>query len=320
MIAYTNENFMRWSKLGAKKVFFTAAEAIVQKHDNAVFLSADVGRRFGLDAFTAIDPGRYVDVGISEQAMIGVAAGYAAEGFLPYAVAYAPFVSARVLDQVRVVCGAMNSNLIIAGADAGFSAADLGPALTALSDVANMRAIPNMTVIEPADCAEIVKALIAAAELTGPAYIRIVGGPNQPMLHRTDFEFEIGRARVERDGNDFAIIASGPIVLVALAAAERLKADGISAQVINMHTVKPLDTGMLDALTHFSAIATVEEHGAIGGLGGAVAEYYADKVRRPRQLSISAGDRFYPADTRKNTLARAGLDAESIAKRVRAFL
>ena len=200
MIDYSAENLRYFAKLGAKKVFIEAAKEIVLRHGNAVFLSADVGRRFGLDAFTDTDPGRYVDVGISEQAMLGIAAGYAAEGFLPYAAAYAPFVTARVLDQVRILCGAMRTKMVIVGADAGFSAADLGPALTSLSDIANMRAIPNMTVIEPADAAETVKALVAAAEIDGPTFVRVVGGPNQEMLHEKEYDFTVGRADVAREG------------------------------------------------------------------------------------------------------------------------
>ena len=317
MIEFTPENIQKWAKIGIKKVAYVPAAEICQTHENAVFLSADVGRRFDLDRLPA---GRYIDVGISEQAMIGIAAGLAAEGYRPFVAAYSPFVTARVLDFVRIFCGDMRMPLVIAGADAGLSAADLGPALTSLSDIADMRAVPHMAVVEPADCAEAVKAFLAAADWDGPVFLRLVGGPNQAVVHESDFTFEIGKARVEREGADTAIVAAGAMVHASLRAAELLEQRGVSCRVLNMHTVKPLDTAALDALVSFPCIATCEEHSVLGGLGGAVAEYYAAKRVRPRQLLLGVPDTFYAADTRRNVLGRAGLSAEQIAERVLKFL
>ena len=316
----SGEHLARWSEIGAKKVVFEGAKAVLSKHPNAIFLSADVGCRFDLDRLNEIAPGRYLDVGISEQTMIGMAAGLAAEGFLPFAVAYSPFVTARVLDQVRVACGAMNLKMVILGADAGLSAGDLGPALTALSDNGNMRTIPNLNVVEPADCGEIVAAMVEAASADCSTFIRIVGGPNQPMLREGDFDFTLGKARVEREGRDGAILASGPILSECLLAAQLLEQQGLSFSVVNLHTIKPLDQAMLRSLSAFPAVVTVEEHTGFGGLGAAVAEFYAPLRRRPRQLICSLGDRYYPSDLRKNNLIRAGLDGESLAKRILAFL
>ncbi|MBQ2770352.1 MAG: transketolase [Clostridia bacterium] len=316
----TETQLAQWSEMGAKQVVFEGAKAVLKKHPNAIFLSADVGCRFSLDRLEEIAPGHYLDVGISEQTLIGMAAGLAAEGFLPFAVAYSPFVTARVLDQVRVACGAMNLKMVILGADAGLSAGDLGPALTALGDNGNMRTVPNLNVVEPADCGEIIKAMVGAADAEGPAFIRIVGGPNQPMLHEEDFSFTLGKARLEKAGTDGAFIAAGPILKECLEAAELLENQGLSFSVVNMHTIKPLDQEMLQELSTLPAVVTVEEHTSMGGLGSAVAEYYAPLRRRPRQLICSAGDRYYPSDVRRNNLIRAGLDAESLCAAVLRFL
>lgn len=317
MIDYSPESLAAWAKMGVKKVVFEAAREIAENNPRAVFISPDVGRRFRLDAFAALDPKRFLDTGISEQAALSIAGAYAAEGIRPFVVGYAPFVTARALDQIRVLCGAMNLPITIVGADAGYSSATLGPALTALEDVANLRAIPNMTVLCPADCGEIVAALLAASRLPGPSYIRIVGGPNNPLLHHGAFDFTVGKARIERAGTDVVLVSSGLIVTECLQAAALLEKQGLSCQVVNMHTVQPLDTDCIDELiARFPRIVSVEEHSVIGGLGAAIAEYLAEKPAHPPLTRLGTPGRYLSADTRAASLMRAGLSPEGIAARV----
>ena len=313
-LSFAPEDRQFRSTIGPKKNFYYAAKAILETHPNAIFLSADLGCRFDLDKLEKERPGSFIDVGISEQTMIGTAAGLAAEGFLPVAVGYAPFVTSRVLDQVRVCCGVMHLPMIIVGADAGFTTGDLGPALTGLNDLACMRSIPGMTVMEPSDCTEEIKALCAAADLNAPVYVRLTGGPGLADLHEKDYDLIPGKARIERKGTDCAILCCGSILNECLKAANLLEEKSVFASVIHFHTIKPLDEETLKTVSRFFPRAfTVEEHGSCGGLGDAVGRYFAEQGGGCWLTCISAGERDYVPDTRANCLKRAGLDAASIA-------
>ena len=179
-----------------------------------------------------------------------------------------------------------------------------------------MRAIPNITVVSPADCGEIVKAVEAITQYKGPVYLRLTGGPGNPVVYAEEYDFTIGRAITLREGADAAIVATGTMVHTALAAAE----SGISVQVVNMHTIKPLDTYCLDGLLSYRLLVTVEEHTVCGGLGGAVAEYLAPKAKRPPHLLIGIEDVFPHAGSYDYMLKECGLTAEQIAVRIRAAL
>ena len=314
---YTPENARVWSDIGPKMTVVHAAREILKRHPGAVFLTPDLGCRFGLDALESEHPGSFLDVGISEQTLIGAAAGLASEGRLPFAVGYAPFVTSRALDQVRVCCGSMRLPVVIVGADAGFTSGDLGPGLTALNDVACMRSIPGMTVFEPSDGMEEMKALLASAEAGGPVYVRLTGKPGWPVLHENDYDMVPGKARVERNGTDCALLVSGPLLSECLRAAEILEEKNVFASVTHFHTVKPLDEETLRTVSRFFPRAfTVEEHGTCGGFGEAVGRFFAEHGGGCWLTCLSAGERDYPPDTRRNCLERAGLTAERIAETV----
>ena len=284
-------------------------------------MSADLGNSSGLDRFKAMYPEKFLNIGIAEQNMIGVAAGLAKEGYNVFATSFAPFVAMRSSEQIRMNLGYMEMNVKAVAIGSGIVMAFLGNSHYGIEDAAVMRAIPNLTVVCPADCSEIVKTVYAAADYKGPMYIRLTGGPNNPIVYSDEYEFTIGKAVKLREGNDLTFIANGTMVYESLEAAKILEAEGISTAVINMHTLKPLDTSAIDSALSFSkAIVTVEEHSIIGGLGAAVAEYTAKLSKRPPQLSLGLPDAFIDAAEYRFMLTREGLVAPKIAASTASFL
>lgn len=243
--------------------------------------------------FEAALPDQYVDVGIAEANLMSIGAALARTGLLPFVNTMAAFASARALEQVKVDIAYHNLPVRVVGTHSGLSAAQLGPTHHAQQDLAAMRALPNMTVLTPADPDETVRMVRAAAYLPGPVYIRLGRNAIEPVYSDDDAEFVVGRAIELRSGSDVSIIAAGAHpVRLALAAAQRLADSGVSARVLNMHTIKPLDlAAVLAAAEQTRGIVTVEDHGIIGGLGGAVAEALAEH-RPARVHRIGVPDMF----------------------------
>jgi transketolase len=210
--------------------------SVAADHPELMVLSADLGNSSGLDRFKATYPERFLNTGIAEQNMIGVAAGLAKEGFNVFATSFAPFIAMRASEQVRMNLGYMNLNVKAVAIGSGIVMGLLGNSHFGLEDVAVMRGIPNLTIVCPADCAEIVKTVQAAAVFEGPMFIRLTGGPDNPPVYQEDYAFEFGKAITLREGGDVAIIAAGTMVYESLQAALFLAERGVSAQVINMHT------------------------------------------------------------------------------------
>ena len=317
MTAFTPANIRTWSMLGSCGAFGMAALDLPDIDDKTVIVTADLCSFSGLERFRTRFPDRLYNVGIAEQNMIGVAAGLTKEGFNVFATTYATFASTRSCDPVRVHMGYMGFGIKLVGLTAGLSVGILGATHMSIEDVAIMRAIPNMTVLSPADCTETVKATLAAARHDGPVYLRLTGGMNNPVVYKEDYDFQIGKAISLRQGDDITIIATGTMVYQALEAAKILEAKGLSAAVIDMHTIKPLDTGLLDkAFTSSKLIVTVEEHSVIGGLGGAVAEYKSTKQNAPVQLTIGIEDFFPHAGDYAHLLEKCGLTSVQIARKI----
>jgi transketolase len=303
--------------LGSCGAFGMAALEFPEIDDQVLIVTADLRTFSGLDRFSAKFPDRLYNVGIAEQNMIGVAAGLAKEGFNIFATTYATFATARACDQVRVNMGYMKLGVTLVGLTAGLSVGILGATHISVEDIAIMRSIPNMTVLSPADCTETVKAAIACVQHDGPIYLRLTGGMNNPVVYKEDYPFQIGKAITLREGSDVAIIATGTMVYQALEAASLLEAQGISVTVIDMHTIKPLDTDTLDKVFERSKlVVTVEEHSVIGGLGGAIAEYKSNLQHAPKQLTIGIDDFFPHAGDYGYLLEKCGLTAPQISKRI----
>ena len=255
-----------------------------------------------------------MNVGIAEQNLIGVASGLAKDGTPVFATSFAPFISMRASEQIRMNMGYMHLNVKAVGIGSGLAMNTLGSSHFGLEDIAVMRTIPGMTILCPSDGLQIVKCIEAARRYNGPVYIRLSGGSD--IIYGEDFHYEIGKSIILQQGEKVALAATGSIVSQTLQAAESLKDHGIDCTVMDMHTVKPLDTERLDALKEYELVVTVEEHTVIGGLGSAVAEYYACSAQRPRQLIIGIED-FYPhPGSYGYLLEECGLTPGKIAERV----
>jgi len=288
---------------------------MAEKNSDIVVVSQDLGP---FSPFSDRFPDRFFDVGISETNLIGVAAGLAHAGKLPFVIAMGPFVSMRSFEQIRNNCGYNRNNVKILAPCTGLEGGYWGATHHAVEDLGLLRMIPGMTVLCPADPAEGTRAVQAAAEVDGPVYVRF--GYIQPIEGYAD-EFEIGRAAVMREGSDIVIIATGASVIQAITAHDLLQQEGISARVLNMHTIKPIDRGAIEAAAaQIGRIVTVEEHFVNGGLGGAVAEVLAE-LGTGRLVRLGLQDEFvmevasYP-----DILKLVGLDADSIAAATRSML
>lgn len=321
MLEITSSNARQWSRLGSRGVFGQAILALAETKQNMMVLSADLGNSSGLARFKNTYPERFLNVGIAEQNMIGIAAGLAKEDFVVFATSFAPFIAMRASEQIRMNMGYMKLNVKAVAIGSGVSMAFLGNSHFGIEDASVMRSIPNITVVSPADCAEIVKTVFAAADYVGPMYIRLTGAVNNPVVYKEDYDFEIGKAITLREGSDITIIANGTMVYESLEAANLLGAQGISVRVINMHTIKPLDTKVIDtAVKSSKLIVTVEEQSVIGGLGGAVAEYKTSLRNAPPQLIIGLPDTFGETGDYRYLLEKYGLTGEHIAHKIQEFL
>ena len=317
MIDYNRINIRTWSLLGPSGALGTAALELAEESSDVVMLTADLCFFSGLERFKNSYPNNIYNVGIAEQNMLGIAAGLAKEGFIPFANTYASFCCSRCADQVRVNMSYMKLPIKLIGLTAGYGAGILGATHVSIEDVSLMRALPNITVISPADCTEIIKAILAASKTSDPTYIRLTGPMNTPIVYKEDYDFQIGKAITLREGVDVAIISTGSMVAQALMAAKLLEDDGISCTVINMHTIKPIDKDMIFKVNDKHAlIVTAEEHSVIGGLYSAVAEELVQLNSHKPILPIGINDLFVPAGSYDYQMAESGLTANNIKDKI----
>lgn len=316
MMNFKPSNIRMWSLLGSCGAFGMTAVELPEIDDSTVILTADLCFYSGLDRFKSKYPDRLYNMGIAEQNMIGVAAGMAKEGLNPFATTYATFASTRCCDQVRVNMGYMNLGIKLVGLTSGVSVGILGATHMSIEDIAIMRAIPNITILSPADCTETVKATIAAAQHNGPVYLRLSGPMGNPIVYNEDYEFEIGKAITLREGADICIIATGTMVYQSIKVAELLGDLGITCRVIDMHTIKPVDQDVIIKACDCQLIVTVEEHSIYGGLGSVVSEVLAGKGSKPPQLIIGIADEFKHAGTYEHLIEQYGLTSEKIAEKI----
>lgn len=310
-----------WSKLGSRATFGQALLSVAEDNPNVLAMSADLGNSSGLKPFIRKYPSKFINVGIAEQNLIGVAAGLAKEGFVPYVTSFAPFLSMRASEQIRMELGYMQFNVKVVALGSGLAMGFLGNSHYGLEDVSVMRAIPGLTVVSPADCTEIVKVVQAAAHHKGPMYIRLTGGVNNPIVYQNDYKYELGKAIKLKDGDDIAIVCSGTMVHQSLQAAAELAESNIHAEVINMHTIKPLDTAKLEALVASGKpLVSVEEHTIVGGLGSAIAEFLTTLKKYVPHKIIGLEDKFGKTAQYEHLLKLHGLNSSGIANSVRVFL
>ena len=295
-------------KIATRESYGNALVELGKEHEDLVVLDADLAEATKTGMFKKVFPERHIDCGIAECNMIGVAAGIAATGKVPFASSFAMFAAGRAFEQVRNSVGYPKLNVKI------------GATHQCNEDIALMRTIPGMIVINPSDDVEAKAAVKAAYEHVGPVYLRF-GRLAVPVINdNDDYKFEIGKAITLREGTDVTIIATGLEVSESLAAAEKLAADGISAEVINMHTIKPLDeAAVVAAAAKTGKIVTVEEHSIIGGLGSAVCDVVAEKAPA-KVMKIGVNDTFGESGPAVELIKKYGLDADSIYAKVKEFV
>jgi transketolase len=321
MLPVNPANARVWSMLGSRGTFGAAMLNAATSTDNLMVLTADLCGTSGLERFRTTYPERFLNVGIAEQNLIGVAAGLAKEGYNVFVSTFSTFAAMRSYEQVRMHLGYMQLNVKVIGLAGGLAMGHFGNTHYGIEDMALMRAVPGMTLIAPADGAEIVKVVGALVQYQGPAFVRLTGAMNNPTVNTAEYDYKIGKAICLRPGKDVAIFACGTMVYESLAAARILESQGISASVTNVHTLKPLDEEAIEqACSTASLLVSVEEHGVIGGLGGAIAEYTAVRGGAPRQLFIGLPDRFGKSGEYKYLLKKYCLTGELIAGRIEAAL
>lgn len=293
--------------------------ALGAEHDDFLVLDADLAAATQTGRFKAAYPDRFVDCGIAEQNLMGVAAGIATTGHRVFASTFAMFAAGRAFEQVRNSIGYPHLHVVIGATHAGISVGEDGATHQCNEDIALMRTIPGMTVVVPSDDVEARAAVRAAYEADGPVYLRL-GRLAAPVIHGDGYRFEVGRGVVERAGSDVTVVATGLMVSSALEAAEALAAEGIDCEVVNMHTVKPLDAELVaESAAKTGRVVTVEEHSVIGGLGGAVCEALAERCPVPVKR-VGVRDVFGESGPAVGLLAKYGLDGAGVAESVRSFL
>lgn len=280
---------------------------------DVVALCADLIGSLKMDTFKKENPERFFQVGIAEANMMSIAAGLTIGGKIPFTGTFANFSTGRVYDQIRQSIAYSGKNVKIAASHAGLTLGEDGATHQILEDIGMMKMLPGMTVICPADYHQTKQATIAAAEHIGPVYLRF-GRPSWPIFIPENMPFEIGKAQVLTEGNDVTIIACGHLVWIALEAAEILEAKGIKAEVINMHTIKPLDVdAILKSVSKTGCVVTAEEHNILGGLGESVSSVLVRNKVVPQEF-VAVNDSFGESGTPMQLLEKYGLNAESVVK------
>ena len=306
-------------KIATRESYGNALVELGAEHDNLIVLDADLAAATKTGVFKKAYPDRHIDCGIAECNMMGIAAGLSTTGIVPFASTFAMFAAGRAFEQVRNSIGYPHLNVKIGATHAGISVGEDGATHQCNEDIALMRTIPGMVILNPADDVEAKACVKAAYKYNGPVYLRF-GRLAVPVINdRPDYKFELGKGVVLREGKDVTIVATGLCVSSALEAAEKLAADGIDAKIINIHTIKPLDEELIVAAAKETGkVVTVEEHSVIGGLGSAVCDALAEKCPVPVK-KIGVQDVFGESGPAVALLAKYKLDGEGVYEQVKEF-
>ncbi len=307
-------------KAATREGYGKALVELGAQYPNLVVLDADLAAATKTSMFQQAYPDRHIDCGIAESNMVGIAAGLATAGKIPFVSSFAMFAAGRAFEQVRNSVGYPRLNVKIGASHAGITVGEDGASHQCNEDIALMRAIPDMVVVCPSDALEAAEATKAAVAYDGPMYLRFGRSPVPIINDRPDYKFELGKGVVLKEGGDLTIVATGICVESALSAAEQLKADGINAKVINIHTIKPLDEDLIIAAAKETGrVVTVEEHSVIGGLGSAVCDVLSEKAPT-RVLKIGINDVFGESGSAQILVEKYGLDGKGVYARIKEFL
>lgn len=283
-----------YSRMGQRgAIFGMAINDCAAQDEKLIVLTADLATLSGMDRYVkSAAPYRFINAGIAEQNMLGMAAGLAAEGFHPVVTTYATFLTMRACEQIRHFMGYMHLPIVAIGSGAGLSQGFAGNTHYTIEDLSMMRAIPNLRILSPADAASAVKLFEMAMELREPVYIRLTGNMNAPMVYTDDMPFGFGGSNSIREGSDVSLLATGTMVATAIEAAEQLEQQGLSVEVIDMYSIKPLDVERVHEAMQKRLVVTIEEHSKMGGLGAAVAEEMSACGGGCKLLRLGIEDKF----------------------------
>ena len=311
-----------YSRLGQRgSIFGMAINDRAVKDEKMVMLTADLATLSGMDRYVkSAAPYRFVNAGIAEQNMLGMAAGLAAEGFHPVVTTYATFLTMRACEQIRHFMGYMHLPIVAVGSGAGLSQGFAGNTHYTIEDISIMRAIPNINIFSPADAASAVQLFELAMDSNKPVYIRLTGGLNTPMVYESTMPFGFGMSNCVRVGEDVSVLATGTMVESAIRAAELLVQQGVSAEVIDMYSIKPVDKNRIREAMTKRLVVTIEEHSTIGGLGAAVAEVMSGEKNACKLLRLGIADQFDLAGDYEWLLRKNRLVPELIAEDILAHL
>lgn len=318
---YNRLQMRTWSMLGKRGTFGSAFSEMAPKRNNVIVMSADFTRSSGLERFSKAYPEKFINVGIAEQNLIGVASGLASEGNNVFVTSFAAFIATRSYEMVKIHCGYMRHNIKVIGLASGFGVQQQGNTHYGLDDLCLMRSIPGLTILSPADSTEVVKATEALMDFDSPAYLRLCGEAGDPMVYKEDYQFEIGKAVTLREGTDVTIVATGTMVYQSLQAAKKLAEEGIECTVINMHTINPLDKETIHKYCHDCRLVVSAEEGFVtGGLGAAVSEILVQSGKHIPPMQIIGLTDFPHVGSYKYMLEQTGLDAAHIAEHIKSAL
>jgi len=311
--------FTYTEKKDTRSGFGDALLELGRANPHIVALTADVAGSVKMTAFAKEFPERFFDVGIQEANMIGMAAGFTLEGKIPFASTFAEFASGRVYDQIRQAVAYSEKNVKIAASHSGLTVGEDGATHQALEDLGMMKMLPGMTVINTCDYNQTYQATKAVAAYKGPVYLRF-GRPKVPNFTPAGMPFQIGKAWIMKEGKDVSIFATGHLVWEAVEATEQLEKEGISVELINIHTIKPLDEeAILQSVSKTGAVVTAEEHNVLGGLGESIARLLVRHHPAPQEM-VAVNDRFGESGKDFELMKRYGLDAEHIIQAVHRVL
>tara|TARA_B100000579_G_C22838332_1_gene860056 strand:- start:1873 stop:2838 length:966 start_codon:yes stop_codon:yes gene_type:complete len=305
------------STIGPRASFGMGVLDLVKSHKDLMVVTCDVSTSAGLDRYRKTYPDQYIDLGIAEQNMIGVATGLARENFKVITTTFAPFQTMRCCEQIKVNLGYMKEKITMVGLASGLVLGNLGFTHCCIEDVGVLRSIPNLTIISPSDSLETIKAVEASLKYDQSCYIRLTGGTNNPIVNVSDYEFVIGKGLVLKEGEDVTIIATGASVHDCLQASKKLEESKIFSNVINVHTIKPLDEDLILKYAKKSKlIITVEEHNKIGGLGSAISEAISKLDKSPKQITLGVNNFYSKSGSYKYLKNYYGLSEDIIIENV----
>ena len=309
-----------WSKMGSRATFGLTLMDIIKEIEDLMVVTCDVSTSAGLDRFKKTYPSNYIDVGIAEQNMIGIATGISLFGSKVITTTFSPFQTLRCCEQIKNNLGYMNSNVKMVGLASGLVLGTLGFTHASIEDIGALRSIPNLNIISPADCTETVKSIYSSLNNNTPTYIRLTGGQFNNAVYEEDYNFEIGKAIRLKKGKKIAILASGTRVFDAVSASEKFyEENNFQVSVYNFHTIKPIDKNTIEQISkEHSCLLTVEEHNIIGGLGSAVAETLSEMDKKNIKLCRMGVKDFYPKGGDYNDLLKLlNLDKDGIYNKIK---